>query len=249
MEMNPELNTVIETSQDVKTKKDDIFEKRDELRINFNKCVKGYHMVNSLHINETRWKGINATLLISSGVEIYSNSDGGNSSGMDINSSLGKLRSKSAKYSTNKKSIEISSYRLTTVCSGKHSGTPAEIIEEINRRKIFDYYSLIVRDESDSETISYDWLLIPSNYFMLDPSSYTWEPTIGKKGKNAEQQIGWKTNEINGCKMTITFSMSSQLWIHLEMSDEIKQFIISTATVQKKQKCNYIELLDKLSRV
>ena len=76
----------------------------------------------------------------------------------------------------------------------------------------------------------------------------SWEEDgFGKKGKNAEQQVGWKTNEINGCKMTITFSMSSQLWIHIEMTEDIKNFIIASATVQKKQRYNYIELAEKLS--
>ena len=270
MEIIPELNTAIVTSLDVKPKKtrkpyklviiedepiekakkkEDIFEKREELEINFNKCVKGYHLVNSSPINETMWEDINATSFAAAGVEIYSKSDGSHSSGMDINCSFGGISNKSAKYSNNKKSIDISSYRLTTVCSDKHYGAPAEIIEEINRRKNFDYYSFIVRDESDSENISYDWLLIPSNYVALDPSSYSWEPAIGKKGKNAEQQVGWKTNEINGCKMSITFSMSSQLWIHIEMTEEIKNFIIARATVQKKPRYNYIELADQLNMV
>jgi hypothetical protein len=35
-------------------------------------------------------------------------------------------------------------------------------------------------------------------------------------------QIGWTTNEINGCKMSIYFNMSSQLWIHINITDEIK---------------------------
>ena len=166
---------------------------------------------------------------------------------MDINCSLGRISNKSAKYSNGKKSIDISSYRLTTVCSDKKCGTPKEIIEEINKRKNFDYYSFIVRDETDNTHISYEWILIKSNYFVLDPSSYIWEPTIGKRGKNKDSQVGWNTNEINGCKMSVTFSMSSQLWIHIEMREEIKKFIVATAIVENKPKYNYIDLLDKLN--
>jgi hypothetical protein len=216
---------------------------------NFKKCVKGYHLINSSYINETIWEEINAIVFSSLGIEIYSKSDGSHSSGMDINSSVGRISNKSAKYSNNKKSIDISSYRLTTVCSEKQCGTPTEIIEEINKRKNFDYYSFIVRDESDNESISYDWLLIPSSFLVLDPSSYTWEPTIGKRGKNKDTQVGWNTNEINGCKMSITFSMSSQLWIHIEMTEEIKKFIIASASVEKKPKYNYIDLVDKLNNI
>lgn len=214
--------------------------------INFNKCVKGYHLINSSPINETKWEDINALIFLSLGIEIYSKSDGSHLSGMDINCVLGRISNKSAKYFNNKKNTNISSYRLTTVCSEKKCGTSTEIIAEINRRKNFDYYSFIIRDDTDDENISYDWLLIPSNYYILDPSSYIWEPTIGKKGKNKNTQIGWNTNEINGCKMTITFSMSSQLWIHIEMTEEIKKFIIASANAKKKTKYNYIELLEKL---
>jgi len=227
----------------------DICKNIELIDINFKKCVKGYHLINSSSINETIWEDINAIIFSSLGIDIYSKSDGSHSSGMDINCSLGRISNKSAKYSNNKKSIDISSYRLTTVCSEKKCGTPTEIIEEINKRKNFDYYSFIVRDETNNENISYDWLLIPSNYLILDPSSYTWEPTIGKRGKNKDTQVGWKTNEINGCKMSIAFSMSSQLWIHIEMTEEIKNFIVASAVVENKPKYNYINLLDKLGDI
>ena len=168
---------------------------------------------------------------------------------MDINCSLGRISNKSAKYSKNKKSIDISSYRLTGVCSEKECGTSTEIIKEINKRKNFDYYSLIVRDESHNENICYDWLLIPSNHLILNPSSYDWQPKIGKIGKNKNTQVGWNTNKINGCKMSITFSMSSQLWIHIEMTEEIKNFIVASAVVENKPKYNYIDLFDKLNDI
>jgi hypothetical protein len=225
----------------------DVCKNVELIDINFKKCVKGYHLLNSSSINETLWEDINSIIFSSLGIDIYSKSNGSHSSGMDIHCSLGRISNKSAKYSTHKKSIDISSYRLTTVCSEKKCGIPTEIIGEINKRKNFDYYSFIVRDESNNQNISYDWLLIPSNYLILDPSSYIWEPTIGKRGKNKDTQVGWNTNEINGCKMSITFSMSSQLWIHIEMTEEIKKFIIASAIVDNKPKYNYIDLIDKLN--
>jgi hypothetical protein len=242
METKPELNNEVKS---ITT----ICENSELINVNFEKCVKGYHLINSSPINETIWEDINATILSSLRINIYSKSDGSHSSGMDINCSLGRISNKSAKYSNNKKSINISSYRLTSVCSEKKCGTPREIIEEINKRKNFDYYSFIVRDETDKLNISYDWLLIPSTNFILDPSSYAWEPTIGKRGKNTNTQVGWNTNEINGCKMSITFSMSSQLWIHIEMTEEIKKFIVASAVVENKPKYNYIDLLDKLTNI
>jgi hypothetical protein len=226
----------------------DVCENNALIDANFKKCVKGYHLLNSSPINETIWEDINTLIFQSLGIEVYSKSDGSHSSGMDISSSLGNISNKSAKYAANKKSIDISSYRLTTCCSEKVCGTPSEIIQEINRRKNFDYYSFIVRDETENiDQITYDWLLIPSNHPTLNPETYTWSPIFGKRGKNKGAQVGWGTNEINGCKMTITFSMSSQLWIHIEMTDDIKKFIVATATTDKKTKYNYIDIVDKLN--
>ena len=234
-----------------------ILQNKEFINIQFNKCIKGFHLVNTSPINETIWEDINAVIFTSIDIKVYSKSEGSHSSGMDIHSSLGRISNKSAKYASSKskpksendginKKFDISSYRLTTVCSEKKCGTPELFIEEINKRKNFDYYSFIIRDESNEDTIMYDWVLIPSNYFILDPSSYNWEPSFGKRANNKGNQVGWHTNEINGSKMTITFSMSSQLWVHIEMTEEIKKFIIASAEVANKTTYNYIEIYDKL---
>ena len=89
--------------------------------------------------------------------------------------------------------------------------------------------------------------IIPSDYYLLNPNSYEWLPMIGKKGKNKDVQLGWTTNEINGSKMDITFSMSSQLWIQLGITEELQQFIIASEEVNTQPKYNYIDLLDKLT--
>jgi len=214
--------------------------------INFKKCVNGFHLINSCNINETIWEDLNSLIFTKSGIEVTSKSDGSHLSGMDIQCSLGGISNKSAKYSLYRRSIDVSSYRLTTVCNPKSMGIISEIVEEINQRKNFGYYSIIVREEMEGRN-HYDWLFIPSDHYLLDPSSYEWSPMIGKKGKKKDLQIGWKTNEINGCKMSITFSMSSQLWIHLEMKEELKQFIVASSEVSTQPKYNYIDLLDKLT--
>lgn len=215
---------------------------------NFGKCIKGYHLVNMSPINETVWEEINALIFVQSGINVYSKSEGGHLSGMDISSSIGNISNKSAKYSRDRASIDISSYRLTTVCSEKNCGNVQSIVDEINKRKNFDYYSLIIRDETtDKEVqshIHYDWLLVPSDYNVLDPAAYEWVPTIGKRGKNKDMQVGWHTNEINGCKMSITFSMSSQLWMHIDMTGEIKKYIIASGKADKVPKYNYMQLYE-----
>jgi hypothetical protein len=38
--------------------------------------------------------------------------------------------------------------------------------------------------------------------------------------------------------------MSSQLWIHVEITEEIKKFIVSSVTVNKTAKTDYIKLFD-----
>jgi hypothetical protein len=215
---------------------------------NFKKGITGYHYINSTPVNETVWEDINSLIFSKSNIEIYSKSDGSHLSGMDIHSSFGRISNKSSKYSSNRKKFSISSYRLTTVCSEKTCGDITSIIDEINRRKNFDYYSFIIRDENhDTKMIHYDWLLIKADYPLLDPSSYIWEPTMGKKGRNKDIQVGWNTNKIDGCFMKITFSMSSQLWIEIVMTEDIKKYIVSSISIHNNPVCNYIDIVDKLN--
>ena len=222
-----------------------IFPNMELLNINFNKCVNGFHLINSGNINESIWEELNSLIFKKSEIKVTSKSSGSHLSGMDIQCCLGGISNKSAKYSLNKKKFEVSSYRLTTICNPLRIGTINEIIEEIKQKKNFEYYSIIVREELERKN-SYDWIFIPSDFYLLNPYSYNWYPMIGKKGKNKDLQVGWMTHEINGCKMCIKFSMSSQLWIHIEMTEEIRQFIIASTEVSTESKYNYIDLLDKL---
>jgi hypothetical protein len=212
---------------------------------NFVKIVTGYHFLNTDPINETVWEAINCQVLAHSGCAVQNSSSGSHSSGRDIICELGGISNKSAKYSKQKTEFAISSYRLTTVCSDKDCGTVEAIITQINSRKNYDYYSFIVRNET-ADTIEYDWYMIPSNEPILSPECYEWEPMIGQRGKNAGQQVGWKTNELNGSKMTITFSMSSQLWITIEATPELKQYIVSSCTVSNKAKLDYLQMYEML---
>lgn len=213
---------------------------------NFMKCVKGYHYINTEPINETVWETINGQVLELSGCPVKHTSSGSHSSGKDITCCLGGLSNKSAKYAKKGAEFAISSYRLTTVCSDKDCGTVETIVQEINSRKNYDYYSFIVRDETD-EIISYDWYLIPSNYPILSPELYTWEPMYGQRGKKTGEQVGWKTNDINGSKMSITFSMSSQLWLNVAVTEELKTFIVGSCSFSKKTKLNYLQIYNMFS--
>ena len=215
-----------------------------ELATNFEKCVKGYHYMNDDPIKETPWEDINAIILNASGCPVTIQSNGSHKSGGDLSCSIGEFSNKSTQYDNpNKTSFKVSSYRLTTVCTDKTHGVAEEIVAEINKRKDFSHYSIIVREEVDKK-IQYDWYLIPSDHPVFDPSSYEWNPKIGKKGKNKGEVCGWKTNTVDGSSMSITFTMSSQLWLNIHITEDMKQFKIGTCEVNRGRKLNYIQLYD-----
>lgn len=217
------------------------------LKDNFIKCVSGYHLINEDPIKESPWEDINAIILIVSGHTVTAQSKGSHESGKDLLTSMGSFSNKSTQYTKDYRSFDISSYRLTQVCSDKCNGEIDKVIEEINRRKNFDYYSILVRNESDTE-IMYDWYLIPSDYPPFDPSSYVWSVTLGKIGKNKGMPVGWNTNEINGSSMKIVFSMSSQLWMTIAVTEEMRKFIIASTTANKGRKLNYIDLFEQYKK-
>ena len=210
---------------------------KKKFRENFTKAVKGYHLLNDTPIKEARWEDVNATILEASGFPVVSQ-NGSHVSGADLTCSFGSLSNKSMKYSNG---FDMSSYRLTSVTSAGSYGTAEEIIAEIQKRKNFQYYSMIIRKEL--ETIDYDWYLIPADHPTLDPASYQWLPMMGKTGKNKDKVIGWETNSLNGPYMTITFSMSSQLWVHIANVDLEEYKMGSASSVPRKY--NYIQLFER----
>lgn len=216
-----------------------------EFAINFAKCVKGYHLINDDPIKESPWEDINAIILNASGCPVNSQSDGSHRSGADLDCSLGSLSNKSTQYEKGNGSFKISSYRLTSVCGEKDAGNIGGIMTEINNRKNFAYYSIIVRQETGQQ-ILYDWYLIPSDYPALNPASYNWRPKIGKTGKNRDAITGWETDTFNGSCMSITFSMSSQLWIHVNITDDLIKYIVGSCIINRGRKYNYIQLCDML---
>ncbi len=221
---------------------------RENLASNFTKCIKGYHLVNDDPIKESPWEDINAIVLNASNCAVASQSKGSHKPGSDLTCSFGGLSNKSTQYDTGNKSFKISSYRLTTVCSDKNPGKIENILAEIESRKNFTYYSIIVRQEKDTE-ILYDWYLVPSNFPALNPSSYVWHPKLGKTGKNKGVITGWETDPMNGSSMSITFSMSSQLWMDIHITDELKKYIVGSCSVTRGRKYNYIQLYENDSSV
>lgn len=224
-------------------------EKLCKLRTHFAKAVKGYHLVNDSPLKEACWEDVNADILNASGCPVSSQSNGSHKSGGDLTSSLGVFSNKSVQYEDSKngnKSFKMSSYRLTTVCSDKTPGKIEDIVAEINKRKDFDHYSILARKETTKQ-ITYDWFLIPCDFSALTPDSFVWTPKLGKIGKNKGAITGWETNTINGSSMSISFSMSSQLWIHVKVTDELQSFLIGSVSVDKGRKYTYIQLYDSVN--
>ena len=195
--------------------------------VNFEGTVKGFHLVNKKCIDKTSWKVLNFLVLKRSGISILSDY------------SLGKTAKYS--YTHGKKVFKISSYRLTTVCTDKNLGNIEDIHNEIEKRKNFKYYSILLREEKDGD-VFYDWYLIPSDFYIFKPSTYNWKEQLGKQGKRKDTIIGWETNVINGSKMSISLSMSSQLWIDVELTAEIKQFLVCSHKNRNRSEFDYFQL-------
>ena len=215
------------------------------LKTHFTNAVRGYHLINSQPIKECVWEHINALSLKKCGYEFKSESCGSHSPGCDIDCTLGRFSNKSTKYENDKgNTFKISSYRLTTVCSDSNVGTPETLINEINGRKNFSHYSVLVRSELPN-SLSYDWYVFPSDHTLFNPASYEWVPSFGKKGKKTGVQIGWKTNEMCGSSMSVSFSMSSQLWVSVHVTEEMKNdYLFATVTADVVPILDYVKIYD-----
>lgn len=205
---------------------------------------RGYHLLMDEPVKEAVWEAVNRDILNKAGCPVTSTADGSHTSGADIQCSLGALSNKSVKYEKGG-AIAISSYRLTTVCSDAAPGTPAEISAEIERRKNFQFYSLLARTET-AAAITYDWYLVPAGHPLVNPATYTWRPLVGSRGAKKGKQIGWTTDPLPsapGAEMSITFSMSSQLWISIPSArTTLADHLICSVTVARGRKLDYADL-------
>ena len=204
--------------------------------------IRGYHLLMDEPIKEAVWEALNRDILNKAGCPVTSVAAGSHASGADIHCALGGLSNKTAKAETDG-SIAISSYRLTTVCSDATPGTPATITSEIERRKNFQFYSLLVRTEAPT-TLTYDWYLIPADHPLLSPATYTWRPLLGKRGAKKDSQTGWITDpHPSAASMSITFSMSSQLWIRIpDLRTTMAAHLVSSTTVTRGRRMDYADL-------
>jgi len=207
----------------------------------FGNYMTGYHQFTKHPLKEANWEIANEEIMrFNPDIEILLTASGSHASGGDIKTRHFSLSNKTTKMtgpssstsvsstsasstSTSKMTMAISSYRLGNKCNAKNIGNIADILEEIRvRNKSFDHYSILAREQN----IKYTWYMIPKTNPAVDVTSYEWS-IMYKKGGNTIP-IGYKTNIINGCRMEIRFSMSSQLWMY------IKPAILESCIIARK---------------
>lgn len=212
----------------------------------FKSELSGYHAINSPPVKEAVWEQILKNVL-SHKCTISDTAEGDHVSGKDMIANGCGLSAKTTKMK-NKKSLRVSSYRLTTVCSDSNPGVPMDILEEIQKRdSSFEFYALLNRLEYTSiggeNMIHYKMYLIPRNASFFDVSETDFKPIVGKKGKKKDTQIGWSAKNFS-----ISFPMSSQLWISLDI-DDITPYMICECTINNSlSKMSYTDVAQMMNR-
>ena len=197
--------------------------------------IHGYHMVCESTIKEAVWEEINKSIA-SVGCNVTNEAKGNHKSGMDMKFEDIGISMKSAKIDKNK--MSISSYRLTTVCSDKNVGSPAEIVEHIRERdSSYLYYSILAREELVGDKIHYYWCMIPKSAPIFKMEASDFRSKMGKIGKNKDSQVGWETDNFS-----ISFSMSSQLWFNFKF-DDVKKYVVADTIVDNScKKMSYSDI-------
>lgn len=211
------------------------------LRQRFKDELQGYHMLNEEPVKESTWEELNRNVV--KGIfPISCEAHGNHKSGKDNQFGSWGISNKTA--TETKKTIKISSYRLTTVCDQSNPGNKDAIMKEIkNRDSSYDYYSLLGRiEDKKNKFIRYKWYLIPKTCNAVDTCAFPWEPKVGLRGKKQGQQVGWQSQN-----MEISFAMSSQLWLTFPI-EQIKRYCVCEATIDTSQtrKITYAEMMAKL---
>lgn len=195
------------------------------IKTNFYKEIHGFHLISNNPIKESIWESINCNI-VKNTCKISDTANGDHKSGIDNKFDNHGISNKTTLIDK-KGNINISSYRLTTVCSNKNPGDKQTIIDEINKRdNSFSYYSILLRKET-KDIITYYWALIPKEFNIFNLDINKMKPKIGKIGINKGNLVGW---EFPNAK--IEFNMSSQLWFSFSLND-INEYIICSTSIKK----------------
>lgn len=209
----------------------------------FSATITGYHLLNEDIIRHAVWEHINKQVYNNLGVEVMETANNGHAPGMDIVCAEGRLSNKTSNLSVSKgvTSTSISSYRLGKEINHKAENTQEQICEFINSKKNFDFYSLLTHREVEGGKVEYRWYMIPSSHPSVNPDTYTWEKVYGKTARTKGIFTGWQTDSVNGSSMSITFSMSSQLWMKVDLTN-MDEYIRESIVVSPKPVMDYAAL-------
>lgn len=217
-----------------------VHKKFKKLGTEFKKVIHGYHMINKPVIKESVWENINCQI-VKNHFKISDQANGGHFSGKDNRFDDINISNKTVKTGKNGE-IHLSSYRLSSVCNNKNTGIVENIIKEIESRdNSFDFYSLLVRHEKTESNIEYSWYVIPKDCDIFKVQELSLK--FGKSHLNKDQIIGYSSKYCD-----INFSMSSQLWFKFNIKHIEKYKICSTEVDNSKEKINYSEIYDSLTK-
>lgn len=193
--------------------------------------IRGYHKVSNTPIKEAVWENILSQALTRCKCNHISK-HGSHESGRDIIIDGCGISCKSAKLT--KQSFNVSSYRMTK-CH-----TSDSIIDEIdNVRNNFTYYCILARDDSTNKlTILYSIYVIPSK--VVKAAQKPWRSVNDKNGKHQK----WITDESFGYCMSVTKSMSNQLWIKFDRDAFEEYRIVQDMNVSTIPVIDYASLLE-----
>jgi hypothetical protein len=201
--------------------------RQKSIQESFQREIKGYHLINKDLINGEAWEELNRNI-VKHKCEVVDGASGNHKSGKDNKFNDWNISNKTAKIKENGE-IDISSYRLTSVCSENYIGKTYEIIKEIETRdKSFEYYSILLKKEQTSNGhIKYFWCIVPKDYYIFNVNKYPLKKMLGKKGIRKGNVIGWESKYFK-----ISFTMSSQLWFSFSFK-EIQKYIIAEVDIDK----------------
>lgn len=205
------------------------------------KSIRGHHISNTTPIKESVWENVFKCALKHDGLSPQCK-NGSHLPGKDVTAvfdddTTQKYSCKSCKI--HRGIISISSYRLTT-CT-----TIPQFIYEIDvKRNNFDSYAILAREDViEEQEILYTLYMIPSSF--IKAGDFQWKEHYS----TSERFTGWHTDTKDGMSMSITKSMSNQLWIKIPI-ENIRSFKVCETVHWNKnlqQQYDYIELVDKLS--
>jgi len=212
----------------------------DAITSAFNSEIRGYHSINRTPIKESVWEDFNYNI-VSKVCTVTNAANGNHLSGSDMCFNEQGISMKSAKIEKDN-SINISSYRLTKVCSDRTPGNIEEIVNEINKRdQSYNYYSILFRKENNT-IIKYYWCLIDKTCSIFKMNIDNIKAKIGKRGRNKDQQVGWSSNNFD-----INFSMSSQLWYKLKYEDIYDYIIAEIEIDMADSKISYSDVFELIN--